>query len=217
MPKKLNARMINSSRWQKYATVLLTKQLEQIADDVEKDAAKIIEDKLLDTYKKNVLASYSPRSEAGIEAQKYNDYQKSREAKEGNKRRLSRKKSTYRHTNIFVNSIYTEIQNKTMTRGKVVKIKIKDEQYPDGASTTQVYEWLTKGTDGSEKSYPYIKTTGKDMTNPNNYRTGWARNYPTPRHLFEEHTREEMKGFLDNFKANIKNDFAKRKYKKKRR
>lgn len=217
MPKKLNARMINSSRWQKYATVLLTKQLEQIADDVEKDAAKIIEDKLLDTYKKNVLASYSPRSEAGIEVQKYNEYQKSRETKEGNKRRLSRKKLTYKHTNTFVDSIYTEVQNKTMTRGRVVKIKIKDEQYPDGASTTQVYKWLTKGTDGSEKSYPYIKTTGKDMTNPNNYRTGWARNYPTPRHLFEEHTREEMKGFLDNFKANIKNDFAKRKYKKKRR
>ena len=211
MARKSGARMINSSRWQKQATVLITKQLEQIAEEVEKDATKIVEDKLLETYKENVLASYSPRSEAGLEAKEYNEYQKSREAKEGYKRRLHRKKITYKHTNIFVNSIYTEVKNKT------IKIKIKDEIYPDGASTTQVYEWLTKGTKGSDKSYPYIKVTGKDATDPNNYSTGWARNYPTPRHLFEEHTREHMKGFLKNFQGNIKNDYNKRKYKKKRR
>ena len=44
MARKSGARMINSSRWQKYATVLVTKQLEQIADNLEKDAIKIIED-----------------------------------------------------------------------------------------------------------------------------------------------------------------------------
>lgn len=210
MARKSGARMINSSRWQKQATVLITKQLEQIAEEVEKDATKIIEDKLLETYKENVLASYSPRSEAGIEAQAYNKYQKSREASEGYKRRLHRQKLTYKHTNIFVNSIYTEVENKT------IKIKIKDEIYPDGASTTQVYEWLTKGTKGSEKPYPYISVSG-NSTDPNSYSTGWGHNYPTPRHLFEEHTREQMKGFLENFQGNIKNDYNKRKYKKKRR
>ena len=206
MTKRLTARAINSSRWQKYATVLVTKQLEQIANNIEKDATKIIEDKLLENYKENVLASYTPRSEAGLEAQEYNKYQKSREQKLGT--RLHKKKLTYRHTGIFLDSIYTEVKNKT------VKIKIRDEQYPDGASTTQVYEWLTKGTKGSEKSYPYIKTSGNDTTNPDNYSTGWARNYPTPRHLFEEHTREYMKGFLASFEENIKNDYKKRKYKR---
>lgn len=206
MTKRLTARAINSSRWQKYATVLVTKQLEQIANNIEKDATKIIEDKLLENYKENVLASYTPRSEAGLEAQEYNKYQKSREQKLGT--RLHKKKLTYRHTGIFLDSIYTEVKNKT------VMIKIRDEQYPDGASTTQVYEWLTKGTKGSEKSYPYIKTSGNDTTNPDNYSTGWARNYPTPRHLFEEHTREYMKGFLASFEENIKNDYKKRKYKR---
>ena len=206
MTKRLMARAINSSRWQKYATVLVTKQLEQIANNIEKDATKIIEDKLLENYKENVLASYTPRSEAGLEAQEYNKYQKSREQKLGT--RLHKKKLTYRHTGIFLDSIYTEVKNKT------VMIKIRDEQYPDGASTTQVYEWLTKGTKGSEKSYPYIKTSGNDTTNPDNYSTGWARNYPTPRHLFEEHTREYMKGFLASFEENIKNDYKKRKYKR---
>ena len=215
MSRKSGARMINSSRWQKQATVLITKQLEQIANDVEKDATKIIEDKLLETYKENVLASYSPRSEAGQEVQAFNKAQKQREEQDkeeyGINSRRSRKKLTYRHTNTFVNSIYTEVKNKT------VMIKIRDEQYPDGASTTQVYEWLTKGTKGSEQPYPYIKVTGKDATNPNNYSTGWARNYPTPRHLFEEHTREQMKGFLDNFEANIKTNYNDKKYRKKRR
>lgn len=214
MARKSGARMINSSRWQKQATVLITKQLEQIAEEVEKDATKIIEDKLLETYKENVLASYSPRSEAGQEVQAYNESRKQLEQKDrelGIKSRRGRKKLTYKHTNIFINSIYTEVKN------KMVMIKIRDEQYPDGASTTQVYEWLTKGTEGSDKPYPYVKVTGKDATDPNNYSTGWARNYPTPRHLFEEHTREQMKGFLENFQGNIKNDYNKRKYKKKRR
>lgn len=215
MARKSGARMINSSRFQKYATVLITKQLEQIADNVEKDATKIIEDKLLETYKQNVLASYSPRSEAGQEVQAFNKAQKQREEQDkeeyGIKNRRSRKKLTYRHTNTFVNSIYTEIKNKT------VMIKIRDEQYPDGASTTQVYEWLTQGTKGSDKPYPYIRVTGNDATDPNNYSTGWATNYPTPRHLFEEHTREQMKGFLENFEANIKRDYNGRKYRKKRR
>ena len=214
MARKSGARMINSSRWQKQATVLITKQLEQIAEEVEKDATKIIEDKLLETYKENVLASYSPRSEAGQEVQAYNESRKQLEQEDrelGIKSRRGRKRLTYRHTNIFVDSIYTEVRNKT------VMIKIRDEQYPDGASTTQVYEWLTKGTKGSDKPYPYVKVTGKDATDPNNYSTGWARNYPTPRHLFEEHTREQMKGFLDNFASNIKDNYRGRKYKRKRR
>ena len=214
MARKSGARMINSSRWQKQATVLITTHLEQIAEEVEKDATKIIEDKLLETYKENVLASYSPRSEAGQEVQAYNESRKQLEQEDralGIKSRRGRKRLTYRHTNIFVNSIYTEVKN------KMVMIKIRDEQYPDGASTTQVYEWLTKGTEGSDKPYPYVKVTGKDTTDPNNYSTGWARNYPTPRHLFEEHTREQMKGFLDNFASNIKDNYRGRRYKRKRR
>ena len=204
----------NIGRFQKTATIHITKQLEQIAEEVEKDATKIIEDKLLETYKENVLASYSPRSEAGQEVQAYNESRKHLEQEDralGIKSRRGRKRLTYRHTNIFVNSIYTEVRNKT------VMIKIRDEQYPDGASTTQVYEWLTKGTNGSDKSYPYVKVVGKDATDPNNYSTGWARNYPTPRHLFEEHTREQMKGFLDNFASNIKDNYRGRRYKRKRR
>lgn len=204
MAKRLTARAINSSRWQKYATVLVTKQLEQIADSLEKDATEIIKDKLLETYKQNVLASYSPRSEAGFEVQAYNKAQKSREAKEGYKRRLHRKTLTYRHTGTFLDSIKTEVKDKT------VKIVIDGTKtYDDGTPVTEVYEYLTKGTNGGDKTYAYQTDNG----------IMGARNYPTPAHLFEQHTKEQMKGFLDNFESNIKNDrkYNKRIYTRKRR
>ena len=47
----------NIGRFQKTATIHITKQLEQIADNLEKDATEIVKDKLLETYKNNVLAS----------------------------------------------------------------------------------------------------------------------------------------------------------------
>lgn len=201
MARRTGARMINSSRWQKYATVLITKQLEQIADEVEKDATEIVKDKLLETYKENVLASYSPRSEAGIEAQEYNKSQKSKEAREGYKRRLHRKKITYKHTNTFIEAIKVEVKDKT------VKIVIdKDRTYKDGTPVEKVYDYLVKGTDGGDRTYAY-QQDGEIMG---------ARNYPTPRHLFEEHTREQMKGFLENFKGNIENNYNQRRYRKRR-
>lgn len=203
MAKRMTLRD-NIGRFQKTATIHITKQLEQIADNLEKDATEIVKDKLLETYKNNVLASYSPRSEAGIEAKEYNEYQKSREAKEGYKRRLHRKKLTYYHTNTFIEAIKVEVQDKT------VKIVIDENKtYDDGTPATEVYEYLTKGTNGSEGTYAYQTDDGL---------TG-AKNYPTPRHLFEEHTKEQMKGFLDNFEGNILNDkkYSSRKYTKKRR
>ena len=202
MAKRMTARMINSSSWQKYATVMITKQLEQIADEVEKDATEIVKDKLLETYKNNVLASYSPRSEAGIEAKEYNKYQKSREQKLGT--RLHKQKLTYRHTNTFIEAVKVEVKD------KYVKIVIDETKtYEDGTPVTDVYEYLTKGTNGSDGTYAYQTDDGI---------TG-AKNYPTPRHLFEEHTREQMKGFLDNFEGNILNDerYNSRRYTKKRR
>lgn len=205
MARKSGARMINSSMWQKYATVLITKQLEEIAEEYEKDVTTIVEEKLLETYKANVEASYTPRSSLGMETKEYNEYQKSREAKEGHKRRLHRKKQTYHHTGKFLEAIHTEVKN------KVVKIVIDETAtYDDGTPVTEVYEYLTKGTNGSEhQPYSYESENGLEF----------RKNYPTPKHLFEEHTREQMRGFLDNLAGNIENDrrYNSRKYTKKRR
>lgn len=201
MAKRMTLRD-NIGRFQKMATIHITKQLEQTAADLEKDATVMVKDKLLETYKTNVLASYSPRSEAGIETKTYNDYQKRREEKY--KKRLHKKTLTYRHTNTFLDAVKVKVED------KVVKIVIDgDTTYEDGTPATEVYEYLTKGTSGGDSTYAYQTKDGI---------TG-ARNYPTPRHLFEEHTKEQMKGFLDNLEGEILNNkkYNSRRYTKKRR
>ena len=193
----------NFGQFQKYATVHISKQLEKIAKEIEINVSKVVADKLEETYKTNVELSYGPRSQRGREVEAYNKEKKALEEKDrkaGIKSpRRSRKKQTYKHTGIFLKSIYTEIEN------NVVKVKIRDDIYPDGgASTTQVYKWLTEGTRGGEKPYPYIAHQGNDPTDPDSYSTGWARNYPTPAHLFEEHTKLQMESFLNSLENDIK-------------
>lgn len=192
----------NVNRFRKYAAVYITKALEKQAELIDLNVKKLVKDKLQETYVNNVRASYTPRSVKGQEIKEYNEST----GKGGHKKKL-----TYRHTNIFANSIYTKID------GRTIKVMIKDEKYPNGASTTQVYKWLTEGTKGSKKSYPYIKHSGNDKSDPNSYSTGWARNYPTPAHLFEQHTKIQMKGFLDSLENDIKNgdkDIIQTKYNK---
>ena len=43
------------------------------------------------------------------------------------------------------------------------------------------------------------------MSDSNSYNTGWSRNFPTPAHLFEEHTKIQMEGFLEMLESDIKN------------
>ena len=138
----------NKGEFQKYTSVYITKELKAIAEDTAVNVRLVIADELEKKYKENVLASYTPRTTRGQDILKYNKST----GQGGHKKKL-----TYRHTGIFVNSIYTKID------GDRVKIMIKDEQYPEGASTEQVYKWLTEGTQGyarTGKTYPYIKKSG---------------------------------------------------------
>lgn len=192
---KPKLRMINSSRWQKHATLMITKALDEEADLLGLNLKRIVKDQLQKTYVKNVRASYTPRTVRGQEIVAHNK----------DPYNTHKKKLTYRHTGIFADSIYTKIDD------NYVKVMIRDEQYPDGASTTEVYKWLTEGTEGSDKPYPYINKQGDQ------YSTGWSRNFPTPAHLFEEFTREEMKGYLESLEGEFRNKEAKElqtKYKK---
>lgn len=122
-------------------SILITKKLQKIADEVDVNVKSTIRKKLEQTYRDNVYASYSPISNTGKAIQEYNDTHK------------HKKPQSYHHTGIFANSVKAVIDE------NVVKIVIEDNTYDDGASTTQVYEWLTKGTTKNPKhdSYPYIK------------------------------------------------------------
>lgn len=140
---KLNRSVLrdNAGRFQKYATVYIDKALEEQSKALQRRVQNEIKDELEQTYISNVIASYTPRTDRGRAIKAYNE----------DPYRRHKKKLTYRHTGIFVSSIYTKVE------GRDVKVMIRDEKYPDGASTTQVYEWLTKGTQGGDKPYPYIK------------------------------------------------------------
>ena len=194
----------NFNRFQKYATINITKQLEKTAQDLEVNLTKVIEDKLLETYKTNVQQSYSPRTVGGMMDKLFNEQAKEAEQKDkeqGINARHRRKKLTYRHTGLFLDSIYTKVDDKT------VKIMIADNQYPDGTSTTKVHKYLTQGTEGGGY-YSYQSENGET----------YARNYPTPKHEFEEYTQLQMMGFLDSLEGDIKNGkYNSRRYKLKKR
>ena len=193
----------NFGRFQKQATINITNKLEQAAKEIEVDIIKVTEDKLLETYKNNVLLSYSPRSRKGREVAEYN--KKAKEAEQADKEaginaRHRRKKLTYRHTNTFINAIQTEVE------GNKIKIVLDDDTYPNGKSVAEVYKYLTEGTMGGE-TYTFVNEKGE---------TKWVYNYPTPAHLFEEHTKIQMRGFLENLDLNEYTNVRKYKLKKRR-
>lgn len=194
-------RMINSSRYQKQATVLITKALEQIAEDTGTNVRRAVADKLEESYKANLELSYTPKSAKGYAVMMHNEHSKAN----------YKKKQVYRHKNLLRDSIYTEID------GNYIKVKIHDETYDEPhkknpKSTVEVYDYLTKGTN-RKIGTPYVY-------NVVNGATIGAVNYPTEIHRFEDWTKLEMLAFLNSLEDRIKNgEYSSFRYtgKKKRR
>lgn len=193
----------NWNRYQKYATVNITKKLTQMAKKVEVDIKQKVDDQLLQTYKEQVILSYQPRSEAGQAVAAYNAQKKQEEKDDyeqyGIKSRRSRKKLTYKHTNTLVDSVYT------VQTDHSVKVMIRDTEYENSISgrksTAEVYKYLTEGTTGGGY-YPYKNDKG-EIT--------YAYNYPTPEHKFEETTKVLMTGYLESLKHDIEHKYTKKK------
>jgi hypothetical protein len=169
-------RMINSSRWQKHATVMITKELEAIAENTGVNVRLVIRDKLDESYKRNLTLSYGPRSSRGVEAQETH----------------KRNTSTYTNTHTLEEAINTIID------GDYVKVVVDETKKYGGdreVPATKVIKWLSEGTRGGGKKTGYYKDENDE----------WHYNYPTPVHPFEEHTRNEMLGFLDSIEGDIRN------------
>ena len=162
----------NIGQFQKYATVALTKHMQEVAEETGVNVRKVVADKLDETYKANVEASYSPRSPS--------------------------RKSSYEHTDTFLENIYVDID------GDKVKVMINENaKYNQMSERTvgQVYKFLTEGTVGGGY-YPYWSDEDDSLqSEPVKY----AYNYPTPAHLFEEHTKLQMEGFLQSLEGDIRN------------
>ena len=187
----------NFGRFQKQATIRIAKQLDQLAKDVETNVKKDVAEKLEQCYKENVEQSYMVRSVGAAQDIYHNKLAKEAEAsdrKQGVIARHRRARAPYEHTGKFLESIYVVID------GNKVQVRQRELTYPSysgkkrDVTTSDVYEWLTKGTNGGGH-YRFRNTSGYSKT---------AYNYPTPRHEFEEHTMVQMLGYLESLKNQLR-------------
>jgi hypothetical protein len=185
---KPRMRMINSSRFQKQATVLITKAIRDAASDTSVNVRKVVRDALEEKYRANLIASYGPRTKRGANAAEH----------------YKIKKSTYTNTHTL------EAASHAIIEEPYVKIVIDDSiTYEDDnreVNAWQVYEWLTKGTN-PDKNSMYV------AINKRTQKEELYRNVPTPKHPIEELTTVDMRGFLLSLKSDIANGkYTKYKY-----
>lgn len=188
-----------ANRFQRYAAAYITKHLQQVANEHEIDVAKVVSDKLKETYIANVKASYAPRSPGEMKKASYNrrkEREELEDRKQGITSRRSRKTLSYHHTDTFVDSIDTVIE------GQTVKVIIKPNKYEDPTgknrferTAVDVYKYLTNGTTGGGMYPAWVDDDGK---------VRYAENYPTQAHLFEMHTYHQMVGFMHSLEGRIK-------------
>lgn len=157
----------NFGRFQKYATINLTKHLQEVAKQTGGILREDIANKLLETYRDSIVASYIPSRST---------------------------MRPYEHTGKLLDSISVRIKNdkisihvdgrKTYRNGSVSK------------KVTQIYDYLTEGTDATHKLYKYVDSNGKVQ---------YAYDLGTPEHNFEEVTKAHMINYLHELEQRINN------------
>lgn len=163
----------------------LIKALQEAANNAAIRIKPLVRDELEQTLRSEIYASYTPATERGKAIQEYNETHK------------HQKPQSYHHTGLLASSVYATIQ------GDVIQAVIKDKQYPDGASTTEVYDYLKFGTtDTPKKSDTYAYANG----------TEFSKYIPQEPHNFEARTREYMNEFLDNLLVELQTEKGKEKY-----
>ena len=108
----------NTEQFQKYATVIINKNLEKVAEETGVNIRKVVADQLYKTYTENVEKSYSPRATST--------------------------EHPYEHTDTFLESIDVVTEGNKV---KVVINNKKYKQISE-RTTEQVYKFLTEGTVG---------------------------------------------------------------------
>lgn len=182
----------NLGQFTKGVSLLVTKELQELADISEIRVKALIRDELDLKLKANIRDSYAPTSPEGQRIKAHNE-------NPNRKRKLA---AHYHHTGTLIKSINTVIE------GNTVVVKQKPLMYDNGTSAEQVYNWLTKGTPKTPKHdyYYFTNTKGERKL---------AKYYPTPKHLFEQHTIAQMDGFMTDLAGDLANNLnVKKKYKR---
>lgn len=182
-------RQNNKGHITKELSILVTKKLQQVANEVEYNIKPLIRDKLEEEHIHNVYSSFGPITESGKEVKKYNEEHK------------HQKKQPYHHTGILLRNI------KGVINGNVVKIEIGEEHYPDSdkpgkyqgkRTARQVYEWLKYGTP-AEATNEYYRFKNDNGELP------LSAYVATPKHDFEKRTLQHMEKYLQDLESDIKN------------
>ena len=149
--------------------------------------------------KQSALENIAISKRDGLEI--INEYQNNA-GYEYNETHKHQKKRPYHHTGLLERSVYGTID------GDIVKANIRDQKYDNGASTTEVYDYLKFGTTDTPKNDTYDYEGGAKF----------SQYIPQEPHNFEARTREYMNQFLDRLAADIKNhpERYSDKYRKKR-
>ena len=169
---------------EKIIGIKLTKRLQAIAEDEGIKLKAMVRDELEQTLRSEIYASYRPATKNGKDVQEYNETHK------------HQKPRPYHHTGILASNVYANIE------GDIIQAKIKDVKYPDGASATEVYDYLKFGTPDQPKN----GAKGFFYNNGQNF-SPYISQEP---HNFEARTREQMKQFINDLETDINEHGTKR-------
>lgn len=158
----------------KQLSILITKQLQEIAIDCERKVKIVLRDKLEETHKHDVYSTYAPIQMSGQKAKEHNE----------DPYTTHKMKQPYHHSGNLIRSIHGVID------GNTVKIDLDDIHYEDGTSVKDVYKWLDKGTSDSE--YDLYILGGKGSHTP------YVGYIPQPAHGFKKLTLDNMETFIKN-------------------
>lgn len=156
----------------KQLSILISKKMKEAAQDCEEKVKIEIRNELDKQHKADIYNSFAPIHQSGKDVDKYN------------RTHTHQKKHPYHHSGLLLRSVHAEIDE------DVVKIVIDDNEYDDGTSVRDVYEWLDKGTKDSEHDYYILGGKGSH--------TPLVPYVKTPRHGFKQDTLRHMDGFIQN-------------------
>lgn len=171
--------------------IKLSKRIQEIADEVAIRVKPIVRDELESTLRSEIYASYTPATKKGQQIKEYNESHKHQKVR------------PYHHTGLLASKVDAVIDE------DMVKAIIRDGQYKDGATTSEVYDYLKFGT----RTIP----SEKDVYSYNNGNK-FSMYISQEPHNFEARTKEYMDQFLEDLENDLLNNPEKysNKYKNKR-
>lgn len=160
----------------KEMSILVTKELQSIANEVEIRVKPLVRDELEKTHRANIYDSYVPAING-----------------------------TYHHTGKLASSIKGRIDGnavKIIIEDKKFPNDIRSSNA--ATSTTEVYEILKNGSTANPRAnvYPY---EGKKPKNGGIGPVQWSSYIQQTPHKFEQRTLEDMEIYLDQLATNLKN------------